>query len=232
MVTKSKRKIFSEDRHAVLKSLGARLRKARIDAGLTQIDAASRINVSAQTVGNWESGRNAPDATAISSLAVLYGVPSEQMTNAVDDPLVSPDVLLPYNRVQVDLDRLVSARQNAGLTQTQAADLSGISANSIGRYETGLAKPMLHTMKILAAAYEKQISWFLPQQAEPEPIACDNPDQTPHDAALIAYDAVREDLPDEGVALIADFIYFVHQRFHKPEPVQEMPVDELSPNQE
>lgn len=225
MITKSERKVASTAKHAALKSLGARLRKARINADLTQADVANRIEVSAQTVGNWEAGRNEPDETAIGSLAVLYGVPSEEITDPADDPLVNPEILLPYNRIKVDLARLVSARQEAGLTQSQAAELSGISANSICRYETGLAKPMLPTMETLAAAYQKQLAWFLPQQAEQETNACDDPDLTPHDVALAAYDAVREDLPDEGIKLIADFIYFVHRRFHESKPGQEMQED-------
>ena len=226
MITKSERKVASTAKHAALKSLGARLRKARINADLTQADVANRIEVSAQTVGNWEAGRNEPDETAIESLAVLYGVPSEEITDPADDPLVNPEILLPYNRIKVDLARLVSARQEAGLTQTQAAALSRISANSICRYETGLAKPMLPTMETLAETYHKKLEWFLPHQDEQAPNVFDYPDQTPHDSALAAYEAVRDDLPEEAVEIIADFIRIVHQRFHKPEPVQEMSEDQ------
>ena len=43
MLNNSERKISMRAKQAALKSLGARLREARINAGLTQADAADRL---------------------------------------------------------------------------------------------------------------------------------------------------------------------------------------------
>ena len=231
MLNNSERKISMRAKQAALKSLGARLREARINAGLTQADAADRLEVSTQTVRNWEAGRNEPGGFSIDSLASLYDVTSRQIAEPGDDPLVNPDFLLPYNRIEVDLASLISARQDAELTQVQAAELSGISANSIGRYESGLTKPTLVSMKALAATYQKPLPWFLPKDG-PYSNSTDGKqsghshDQPPQDPALAAYDAVRDDLPEEGVDLIAGFIHLVHERFHKPHSSEQPPEDE------
>ncbi len=230
MIDKSERKIAARAKQDALKSLGVRLREARINAGLTQGDAADQIQVSTQTIRNWEAGRNEPDMYSIESLASVYDVGFHQIAEPADDPMVNPSVLLPYNRIEVDLARLLIARQDAQLTQAQAAELASISANSIGRYESGLSKPTLATLKTLAIAYEKPLPWFInyrgPQGVNSAIQSSEHRQQRPaQDLALAAYDAVRADLPEEEVALIADFIHLVHERLHKSpsEPAPEDP---------
>jgi transcriptional regulator with XRE-family HTH domain len=50
------------------------LKAARINANLTQEQAASRFNVSKYTVGNWENGKSFPDANQIKLIEEVYGV--------------------------------------------------------------------------------------------------------------------------------------------------------------
>ena len=50
------------------------LRAARVNAGLTQKDAAASLKISNKTLGNWENGVSAPNVKNLASLCALYGV--------------------------------------------------------------------------------------------------------------------------------------------------------------
>lgn len=50
------------------------LKAARINAGLTQSEAASRLDVSKDSVSNWERGKTYPDIPVLKRIEKLYGV--------------------------------------------------------------------------------------------------------------------------------------------------------------
>ena len=50
------------------------LKAARINAKLTQKEAAERIGVTVDTIGNWERGKSYPDALNIKRIEIVYGV--------------------------------------------------------------------------------------------------------------------------------------------------------------
>lgn len=50
------------------------LRAARMNVNLTQKDAAEKIGVTVDTVGNWERGKSYPDAIQIRRIEEAYHV--------------------------------------------------------------------------------------------------------------------------------------------------------------
>ena len=50
---------------------------ARINAGLTQDEAAKALGVSTPTLINWETGKRIPRADYVDKMLSLYGVPAE-----------------------------------------------------------------------------------------------------------------------------------------------------------
>lgn len=50
------------------------LRAARVNAGLTQSEAAEKIGVTRDTLRNWEVGKSFPDAIKIGKIEKVYGV--------------------------------------------------------------------------------------------------------------------------------------------------------------
>lgn len=54
-------------------TLGDRMRKARVAAGLEQADLAKRVGVSRPTVSQWERGRSEPRATQLLAWADATG---------------------------------------------------------------------------------------------------------------------------------------------------------------
>ena len=59
--------------------IGKKLKNARIEAGLTQEKAAEKIDVSSQTISNWENEKSYPDITSVIALSDLYSVSLDEL---------------------------------------------------------------------------------------------------------------------------------------------------------
>ncbi len=66
---------------AALKILGVKLKEARVRADYKQQEVATKLGVSFQTVSNWEAGRHEPTTVHLGSLANLYGVVVEGLSD-------------------------------------------------------------------------------------------------------------------------------------------------------
>ena len=63
------------------------LKAARINAKLTQEDAADQLHITRSTLSNWEAGKTYPNARQIQELVSLYGV-------TYDELIFSPTITL------------------------------------------------------------------------------------------------------------------------------------------
>lgn len=59
--------------------IGKKLKNARIEAGLTQEKAAEKIDVSHQTISNWENEKSYPDIISVIALSDLYSVSLDEL---------------------------------------------------------------------------------------------------------------------------------------------------------
>ena len=59
--------------------IGKKLKNARIEAGLTQEKAAEKIDVSSQTISNWENEKSYPDIISVIALSDLYSVSLDEL---------------------------------------------------------------------------------------------------------------------------------------------------------
>lgn len=53
------------------------LKAARVNARLSQTEAAQKMGVSRSTIQNWESGRTAPNVVQADKLYEIYGLPQD-----------------------------------------------------------------------------------------------------------------------------------------------------------
>ena len=67
-------------------TIGANLSAARKKSGLSQEELALRLNVTRQTISNWESGRSQPDIEMLKQLAAALSVPAERLIYGEDLP--------------------------------------------------------------------------------------------------------------------------------------------------
>lgn len=59
--------------------IGKKLKNAQIEAGLTQEKAAEKIDVSRQTISNWENEKSYPDIISVIALSDLYSVSLDEL---------------------------------------------------------------------------------------------------------------------------------------------------------
>ena len=59
--------------------IGKKLKNARIEAGLTKEKAAEKIDVSRQTISNWENEKSYPDIISVIALSDLYSVSLDEL---------------------------------------------------------------------------------------------------------------------------------------------------------
>ena len=59
--------------------IGKKLKNARIEAGLTQEKAAEKIDVSRQTISNWENEKSYPDIISVIALSELSSVSLDEL---------------------------------------------------------------------------------------------------------------------------------------------------------
>ena len=50
------------------------LKSARVNANLTQLEAAKRLGVTRQTLSNWETGKSYPSVVKFKVIEKVYGV--------------------------------------------------------------------------------------------------------------------------------------------------------------
>lgn len=55
------------------------LKAARVNAGLTQKNAAQRLGVSEETIRNYERGKSFPDVPVLRRIEEVYGVPYDKI---------------------------------------------------------------------------------------------------------------------------------------------------------
>ena len=58
-----------------MQELKISLAAARVNANLTQAEAAKALQVSNQTIVNWEKGVRTPSYATLKALSELYGIP-------------------------------------------------------------------------------------------------------------------------------------------------------------
>mgnify|MGYP000618135430 CR=1 FL=1 len=59
--------------------IGKKLKNARVQSGMTQENVAEKINVSRQTISNWENEKSFPDIVNVIKLSDLYNISLDQL---------------------------------------------------------------------------------------------------------------------------------------------------------
>ncbi len=218
-----KRTISASAKRVALLRLGNRLRQSRQRVNMTQVSAAEILEVTPQTVRNWETRRNEPPDSAVRKMANLYGLTVERLLEGLDTAVipVRPIGGSRYHRVVVDPEKMSEARRSAGLKQADVSYLTGLGISTISRYEKGRANPGALTLEVLASIYGRAAEWFTPEgyftdderERYEESV---NPwwdrkesVRTADDTVMDTYYIAREHLSEEGKLKIANFMLFI-----------------------
>lgn len=82
--------------------IGRRLKKARLDAGLTQKDVATSLGITYQAISNYERGINRVDTDTLSRLCGLYGI---EIGDLLRTPAWDDNMFEAYRNARNDKDR-------------------------------------------------------------------------------------------------------------------------------
>lgn len=65
--------------------IGKKLKEARLNRGLTQEVIAEKLNVSRQTISNWENEKSYPDIISVIELSNLYSISLDDLLKGDDE---------------------------------------------------------------------------------------------------------------------------------------------------
>lgn len=63
------------------------LAAARVNAGLSQKQAAEKLKISNKTLGNWENGKAYPNVMQMNNICELYSIPYDNIILLPNKPL-------------------------------------------------------------------------------------------------------------------------------------------------
>ena len=142
--------------------IGKRLRRVRIEQGLSQGVLAEKLKVSQTTISNWEQGRGKPDEAEIKKLERILGEFNKSIKSAKGGT-AEKDV--PYSEARPFADWLRTSREAAKLSVHELAEQSEVSPVQIYNLESGRsANPREVTKKRL----EKALAVSVPEDVRAE----------------------------------------------------------------
>jgi HTH-type transcriptional regulator/antitoxin HipB len=146
------------------KMLGAMLREARLDSGRSIRESADLLGISPSTMSSYEHGRKAITLPQLEVLAYTFDVPvkafwTKDMAIADDRPALDAARAIPL-RDRVIGVQLRLHRQEAGLTQAELAERTGLPASRISAYERGKRGIPLPELEVLAASLGHQVEEY------------------------------------------------------------------------
>lgn len=147
--------------------IGVLLRDARIKAGRTKGECAAILGVSVSTITAYEEGRKPISLPELEILAFFLDVPVNHFWNhnpqliSEESPPPVQDILALRHRIVGAL--LQKARQEAGKSRKDLAQLLGCPVSRIKAYEYGERPIPLAELEMLARALNHPLDYFLDQ---------------------------------------------------------------------
>lgn len=87
-------------------TINERIKEQRLLKDINQPQLAKILNVSKQTVSNWENGNRIPDVTTLSNLADFFGCTVDYLLGRADDPNTKVyETTIDGNKYEIGLDK-------------------------------------------------------------------------------------------------------------------------------
>ncbi|MBD1583468.1 helix-turn-helix domain-containing protein [Pseudoalteromonas sp. S16_S37] len=115
---------------------GSRFKEARENSGLKKSDVARELDVSHQSVQQWENGQTSPRGERMRKLAALFNVPVEFLafgkveqseanskSDAIQAEKVYEDVSIAFTKTMLELSDIGWIKTKNGITPSILADI-------------------------------------------------------------------------------------------------------------
>jgi len=123
-----------------LTTLGDHIRKRRLDLGLSQGQAAQKLDIKKESIHRWERNYNQPETRHIPKIYDFLGY-------------------CPYQRYTLLCQKIRLWRESLGLTQKEMAEQAKIDESMLAGWERGFHKPTVKSKKTLAVYYGNCFSY-------------------------------------------------------------------------
>jgi transcriptional regulator with XRE-family HTH domain len=146
------------------KMLGAMLREARLNSGLSLRQAAQMLNISPSTFGSYEHGRKSISLPELEIVAYTLEVPvrgfwDPESAAADSRPSMTPSFTLPLRNRMIGV-QLRLHRQARDLTLKQLADRTGFPTGRLSAYERGARPVPLPELEVIATALGHKVDEY------------------------------------------------------------------------
>lgn len=142
-------------------TIGEKIRKTRIEKGLTQKQLADRMGVTQSHVWQYENGLVKPSDKQIKKFADALGISVNELLSAEESNKTENK-----SKTMTVGERIREIRQKAGLTQKQLADRMSVTPSHIGQYERGVVHPSNEQIKKFADALNIPFEILLADQID------------------------------------------------------------------
>lgn len=145
------------------RSLGERIKRARLRNGLAQVEVADKVGVTPAAVAQWEGNRTAPNEDNLAKLrAVIGGIHfvTQERTSSTQTVEETPEDVEQEDRVEASAYGvwLNRTRLSKGVSVPQLAEVSGVALPTVYAIESGrIQNPRGSTRKKLERALKTQI---------------------------------------------------------------------------
>ena len=137
-----------------MNNFGERLKSLRKAAGITQQELADNLGVHLQTVSKWERGISEPDFSLLGEISSVLGVSLEKLLGAEEgESTFTGDFGVGKLGAAI-----LSARSEVGESQERLADVMGVSADAVSRWERGITCPDVNCLQKLAEHFNMPVS--------------------------------------------------------------------------
>ncbi len=132
------------------------LKILRKEYSLTQRELAKQLNLSEETIKNYEAGRREPTGKILCKLSIFFKVnPIEfiglSLENDIDDNIINLEFMDIGTKIR-------NQRKKMNLSQIELAQLLHIDQTAVSQWETGRTKPSMNSLIELAEILECEIS--------------------------------------------------------------------------
>ena len=155
------------------KIIGILLRRARLNAGKTQLECAEFLGCSPQQISQYERGQKGPSLPEMEALAYYLDVPPASLWDEhYEFPPTTKEQPLPVEEV-ISLRRRIIAvqfrqcRAASGLTQQEMAQLLQVSPGMVSQYERGLRDIPFAELELVAEQCNQSLDEFLDDETIP-----------------------------------------------------------------
>lgn len=92
---------------AVKRTIASNIRRARIDANMTQLEAANMLGITAQAISNFERGINGIENSLLIRMCELYGTSMSSILGEEEENSPSESELTEGEKALLELFRLI-----------------------------------------------------------------------------------------------------------------------------